>query len=300
MVCGTTAMIIRVAEAFSEKSTVLFVDEAGTVDQANVAAVLAQVGSIKKLVVVGDSRQLQVYNRGVPEVMLDMGHRSILSILQQNKSRGILQIAFQYTFRFYPLLVPLIAKTCYKGMVLKTNVTAEERKGFSGIFALHSQVPAFIINVTGGEEKSFPTSSKNSTQTNTVCSLVNGIRKRNTSFKIGVISLYNGQKDELYEAIKNKNNVKISSVDSFQGREADIIIIVTTRTSNTEENYFFNLEERITVAMTRVQRGVIIVGDLNAVQNAPGWRNIVNEFKDLNAIYKEIPFKCYASAAAKK
>uniref|UniRef100_A0AC34F5E6 DNA2/NAM7 helicase-like C-terminal domain-containing protein n=1 Tax=Panagrolaimus sp. ES5 TaxID=591445 RepID=A0AC34F5E6_9BILA len=292
-ICGTPPMIARMAPAFSGVSEVAFIDEAGTVSQTDAAAILGGVGTIKKLVAVGDIRQLQVYTRDVQDVLLKMGHQSILSILQENNSPGILKTALQDTFRFHPKLVPFIQEICYKDMIVKTNITADAKSGFSDIFDLKSSTPAFIVNVKGRETRSLPKSSKNEHQTNVVITLVAEIEKfnekrdENEKLKTGIICLYNGQKMQLLQALQNKANVTISSVDSFQGREADIVIVATTRTFEIVENPFFNAQERITVAMTRAKRGLIIVGDVDALKRAPSWSKIVSKL----TICDRIPFK---------
>uniref|UniRef100_A0AC35GL76 Uncharacterized protein n=1 Tax=Panagrolaimus sp. PS1159 TaxID=55785 RepID=A0AC35GL76_9BILA len=53
MISGTMAMTGRIGAALTGKTEVAFVDEAATVNQANVAAILAEIGTIKKTVFVG-------------------------------------------------------------------------------------------------------------------------------------------------------------------------------------------------------------------------------------------------------
>jgi superfamily I DNA and/or RNA helicase len=53
----------------------------------------------------------------------------------------------------------------------------------------------------------------------------------------------------------------VSSIDGYQGREADVIIFVTVRSNLHCETGFLKDMRRLNVAMTRAKAGVIIIGD---------------------------------------
>jgi regulator of nonsense transcripts 1 len=55
--------------------------------------------------------------------------------------------------------------------------------------------------------------------------------------------------------------VDISSIDGFQGREADIIVFVTVRCNQRRELGFLKDMRRLNVAVTRARVGMIIIGD---------------------------------------
>jgi superfamily I DNA and/or RNA helicase len=110
---------------------------------------------------------------------------------------------------------------------------------------------------------------------------------------IGVITFYSEQvKEILLEASKKgyteqradgsfeitlpyretndgREKLRIGSVDSFQGKEFDIVILSSVRSntiSRTHENYkkvfgFLTLENRLNVAFSRSQKLLIVVGD---------------------------------------
>ena len=59
---------------------------------------------------------------------------------------------------------------------------------------------------------------------------------------------------------KSLTNVKIDTVDSFQGQEADIVVFSAVRT---ESEGFVNDAQRINVALTRAKRVLRIVGDMS-------------------------------------
>lgn len=100
---------------------------------------------------------------------------------------------------------------------------------------------------------------------------------------IGVIAPYNAQVARLRELLWNgiieedgiideKFNVEISTVDGFQGREKEIILLSLVRTSN--ENFgnseigFVSDERRLNVSITRSKKQLFVVGDLNTFEKS--------------------------------
>jgi hypothetical protein len=76
--------------------------------------------------------------------------------------------------------------------------------------------------------------------------------------EIAILTPYTHQKDLLKLAIPKYN---VSSIDGYQGREADVIIFVTVRSNLHCETGFLKDMRRLNVAMTRAKAGVIIIGD---------------------------------------
>src|SRR6266480_401808 len=75
---------------------------------------------------------------------------------------------------------------------------------------------------------------------------------------IAILTPYTRQKDLLESTIPSLN---VSSIDGYQGREADVIIFVTVRSNVHCETGFLKDMRRLNVAMTRARVGVIIIGN---------------------------------------
>ena len=85
-----------------------------------------------------------------------------------------------------------------------------------------------------------------------------GVKKED----IGIISPYADQVKLISEHI----DVEVKSVDGFQGREKEIIIISTVRSNDNGELGFLNDLRRLNVAITRAKRKLIIVGNQDTLK----------------------------------
>ncbi|KAG0633910.1 P-loop containing nucleoside triphosphate hydrolase protein [Tuber brumale] len=91
--------------------------------------------------------------------------------------------------------------------------------------------------------------------------------------KITVLTFYGGQKHEITKRVRKNHNLKscnlrITTVDSYQGEENDVIILSLVR-SNPQGNVgFLNVQNRICVALSRAQLGFYIFGDAQMITRA--------------------------------
>ena len=87
--------------------------------------------------------------------------------------------------------------------------------------------------------------------------------------QIGVITPYEGQRAYLVQYMqfqgplssKIYQSIEIASVDAFQGREKDIIIISCVRSNDNQGIGFLADPRRLNVALTRAKYAVILVGN---------------------------------------
>lgn len=84
--------------------------------------------------------------------------------------------------------------------------------------------------------------------------------------EIGVISPYSAQVGLLKRKIHSKfPDVEISTVDGFQGREKEAIILSLVRSNLSQEVGFLLDERRLNVAMTRPRRQLCVIGDMETI-----------------------------------
>ncbi|MCQ2837491.1 hypothetical protein JT224_06225 [Helicobacter pylori] len=117
------------------------------------------------------------------------------------------------------------------------------------------------------------TSSYNKDQVQKIIELLEQINRalnqRKIRKTIGIITPYNAQKRrlrlEVKYGFKNFDELKIDTVDAFQGEEADIIIDSTVKTCG---NLSFLLDsKRLNVAISRAKENLIFVGKKSFFEN---------------------------------
>lgn len=105
--------------------------------------------------------------------------------------------------------------------------------------------------------------------------------------RVGVISMFRAQTRELRKAMAGHAalaSVRVSTVDSFQGAEQDIIIVVSSKVGDNAGGSFANDVRRLNVTLTRAKYHLIVIGDAKALRNAsPEWRTVVNESRVIGA-----------------
>ena len=118
---------------------------------------------------------------------------------------------------------------------------------------------------------------------------------KNILNNIGIITGYNYQVSKIKEKLMHiygDNNplincIEISSVDGYQGREKELIILSCVRNNNYNDIGFLNDERRLNVALTRAKSGLIIIGNSNTLSCNYYWRNFINELSNTNRMIDE-------------
>jgi ATP-dependent RNA/DNA helicase IGHMBP2 len=102
--------------------------------------------------------------------------------------------------------------------------------------------------------------------------------------KISVISPYSAQVKLLRELIKEPA-IEIDSVDGFQGREKEVVIVSLVRSNREGEVGFLADTRRMNVALTRAKRKLIVIGDSATITNHPFYEKMVKYFESVGAYH---------------
>jgi hypothetical protein len=110
-------------------------------------------------------------------------------------------------------------------------------------------------------------------------------RRAQLAAQIGVITPYHQQRMELIRAIgailpaELTSAIDVATVDSFQGREKDVIVISCVRalTEHSGGIGFVADRRRLNVAVTRARLALWIVGDSRALDRSPDWRALIDD-----------------------
>ena len=99
---------------------------------------------------------------------------------------------------------------------------------------------------------------------------------------IGIISPYADQ----VKIIQDMTPVEVKTVDGFQGREKEIIIISTVRSNENENIGFLKDLRRLNVAITRAKRKLIIIGNVNTLITNSTYERLINFCENENLMVK--------------
>ena len=100
-----------------------------------------------------------------------------------------------------------------------------------------------------------------------------------TESDIGIISPYADQ-------VKIIQGKTVKTVDGFQGREKEIIIISTVRSNHDRNIGFLNDLRRLNVAITRAKRKLIIIGNKETLKNNPVYARLIEFAQNENVLEK--------------
>ncbi|RMY82436.1 hypothetical protein D0861_07880 [Hortaea werneckii] len=103
---------------------------------------------------------------------------------------------------------------------------------------------------------------------------------------IAVITPYNGQLALLSGLLKEKfRGIELGSVDGFQGREKEAVVVSLVRSNVEGEVGFLGERRRLNVAMTRPKRHLCVIGDAEVVSKGSTflkqWMEFLEENSDL-------------------
>lgn len=116
--------------------------------------------------------------------------------------------------------------------------------------------------------------------------------KQNDKLTIGIISPYKEQVNWLKENIKEISinqlyieELRINTIDGFQGQECDVIYISLVRSNSEQIIGFLNDIRRMNVAITRAKKKLIVVGDSATLSVNKFYESFIN-YCDENKFYK--------------
>ncbi|MDR3577328.1 MAG: AAA domain-containing protein [Anaerolineaceae bacterium] len=101
---------------------------------------------------------------------------------------------------------------------------------------------------------------------------------------IAVITPYSAQVRLLRQLFKS-TDVEIDSVDGFQGREKQAVIVSLVRSNRDNDIGFLEDVRRMNVALTRARRKLIVIGDSATITIHPFYQRLVKYFESIGAYH---------------
>jgi len=272
----------------------VIVDEAA---KATTPELLVSIIKAKKIILVGDQKQLPPF--------ADSNLSKLSVELVKNPENRLFYILFNILpdthkqilttqYRMIRNIGDLISIVFYDGLI-DTGINDKLRKHKVTFYSGKSIIwynTSHLKNNKQLEQKggSYINQGENKV-IKKILSEMNSLNVAN-ELDIGIITGYSAQKNLIKKSIDNGNftrigNIDVNTLDAFQGRENDIIIYSTVRTSKSIG--FQKEKERVNVAFSRAKELLIICGDLDFFYS---WNNIENKFPQIIGYIKSKPDEC--------
>lgn len=315
LVCGTCVGIGRNHYGIQENIYDLVVIDEAARSPASELAIAMQVG--RKVLLVGDHKQLpplfdeehiKAAKRILPKVSTDELKRSDFErafISSYGKTVGRF-LKIQY--RMIPAVGNLVSECFYSeegGLETGRGIT---KKPFLELFE-NFCTPVTWFDTSKAQKKSFETnptakhanqnSYVNKYEAEIILNLLSKLSEHKNAEnllvegddpKIGIICMYGEQVRHLIREINGvawartlleKGVIKVDTVDSYQGKENDIVIVSLVRSNSKGSQGYVASENRANVALSRAKEALFIIG------NSEMWQNH-NEGSAIGKVYKYI------------
>ncbi|KAJ6794198.1 regulator of nonsense transcripts 1-like protein [Iris pallida] len=241
---------------------------------------------VKQVVLVGDHCQLG------PVIMCKKAARAGLaqSLFERLVLLGLKPIRLQVQYRMHPCLSEFPSNSFYEG-TLQNGVTINERQA-SGIdfpWPVPNRPMFFYVQMGQEEISASGTSYLNRTEAANVEKIVTTfLRSGVLPGQIGVITPYEGQRAYIVNYMSRNGSlrqqlykeIEVASVDSFQGREKDYIILSCVRSNEHQGIGFLNDPRRLNVALTRARYGIVVLGNPKVLSKQPLWNGLLTHYKE--------------------
>ncbi len=167
--------------------------------------------------------------------------------------------------RMHPQISAYISRASYEGQLQD----APEVQAYEFVTRKPLPVALHFVDtdgMRGSRERRGPGGAlRNETEVRVAAHVVRLLDERcPRELSMAVIAMYAEQVERLRQALgrrKFKRSVKIDTVDSFEGREEDLVVISLVRSNERGRIGFLRVPNRLNVAVSRAKRLVVCIGD---------------------------------------
>ncbi|MCP3681216.1 MAG: hypothetical protein GY861_00870 [bacterium] len=280
--------------------THVIIDEVGQAQIVQALFACDQISKMnaKQIILVGDRHQLTpiILSLGIAGLILSTCLSAILE-----DSGMVVRIRLRRCYRMHPCMLRFINQITYN-MELFTTLTPADRAAIARVFAFPVlDEPQVFFEVLGVESQLPNQPSRwNAIEVDVVVEIIRQLvdECEISIFDIAALAFYEAQRRaiayKLLEVGLLQSLVEacsiVANVDSFQGREKEVIILSCVRSNPPGQRTdigFLKSPNQANVAITRARSALIIVGNPYTLCSDNYWRALIEAFAIRNQI---IPF----------
>ncbi len=263
----------------------VIIDEAA---RANPLDLLIPMSLGLHIILVGDHKQLPhlledsvvksvLEHKGDPEVrelLKEPLFSRLYNLLEKTKHTSYKRtVMLRDQYRMHPQIASFVSNCFYEGS-LASGVTVDQKQHTIERYNYSPIVWVDVPYARGRESAVNGQSKSRSSEVQKVMEEVHHVLEANPDYSIGVITFYKRQAFAINDEIKklslqDQSRIEVGTVDSFQGKEFDVVILSTVRSNRTQDKRksvgFLESRNRLNVAFSRGQRLLIVIGDAETV-----------------------------------
>ncbi|KAK2898645.1 hypothetical protein Q8A67_010063 [Cirrhinus molitorella] len=293
----------------------IFVDEAGHAVEPETIISVAGLLNAKtgQLVLTGDPKQLGPILRSPFAIKYGLGLSLLERLMTQNElyQKGTTGYDNRYVtkllrnYRSHPSILKVPNEMFYDGELVPCADEIISRQYCMWEHLPKERFPVIFHGVIGKDERE--SNSPSFFNTSEIDVMIDYLKKllltqakkgiaKISPKEIGIIAPYRKQVEKIRKAIKMHRELKsclgieelkVGSVEEFQGQERKVIIVSTVRSDKKhihfDENFsigFLKNEKRFNVAVTRAKSLLIMVGNPIILQTDPTWGRFIKYCRD--------------------
>ncbi|MDK2983996.1 MAG: hypothetical protein PWP19_1474 [Thermococcaceae archaeon] len=264
---------------------VAVIDEAS---QATIPSVLIPIAKAKRFVLAGDHKQL-------PPTILSEEAKELSETLFEKLIQLYPEKAkmLEIQYRMNEKLMEFPSREFYNGKIKADesvkNITLADLKVREPFFGepwdsiLKREEPLVFVDTAERRDKwerqrKGSTSRENPLEALLVKEIVERLLRMGVKEEwIGIITPYDDQVDLIQSLVGEE--VEVHTVDGYQGREKEVIVLSFVRSNTEGELGFLTDLRRLNVALTRAKRKLIAIGDSETLSNHPTYKRFLEFVK---------------------
>jgi ATP-dependent RNA/DNA helicase IGHMBP2 len=243
------------------------------------------IGRAKRLVLAGDHCQLP------PTILsLEAAKRGLsVSLMERLVDRygPLVTRRLRVQYRMHEAIAGFSSAEFYDSDLVADDSVKEHRLCGLPAVATHprTEAPVRYVDTAGAgyDEEEVNDSRRNPQEAVLVAKQVRALLDAGVlPEQLAVIAPYSAQVKLLRDTL-DIPGLEIDSVDGFQGREKEAVILSMVRSNPEGEVGFLADVRRTNVALTRARRGLVVVGDSATLANHPFYQRLLTYFEGIGA-----------------
>ncbi|OQD90595.1 hypothetical protein PENANT_c001G07088 [Penicillium antarcticum] len=325
--CTTTAAAMYSEDIRHASPEIVLLEEAGEILESHVLTAMGP--ETKHLILIGDHQQLRPKINGYGlSVEKGDGYDLNVSLFERLINAGFPHTTLLKQHRMCPEISGLVRSLTYPALedAEKTKNRPEPR-GLCDrvIFFHHKNFEAIFKDVSDQRDEGSKGSKRNVFEAEIVLKIVKYLGQQGYGTdKLVVLTPYLGQLSLLKETLSKQNDpvlndldsydllkagllsqasakhskrqLKLSTIDNYQGEESEIVIASLTRSNKEGDIGFMAAPERLNVLLSRARNVLILVGNSETfVSSRKGrntWKPLIDQLKYDGHLYDGLPVRC--------